>query len=141
MDEKLRKQSELEDRILEVIDNADDYTRSDLQGVVSAVIMDAMKYRGSDEAAAIYANLSKLPEECYAVLPSDKKKVIKIKRGVNGFYPTTLTPGEAMAVNQAENVTAYQLEAMLAGSMFGWHIPAADINTYILHDLKKAGKR
>ena len=40
------KQMELEDRILYLMDNQDDYTRSDLQGIVSEIVMDAMRYRG-----------------------------------------------------------------------------------------------
>lgn len=41
--EELRTQLELEDEILEVIDNQDDYTRSDLQGRVMAIVRKAMQ--------------------------------------------------------------------------------------------------
>ena len=40
------KQMELEDRILQLIDEQDDYTRSDLQGIVTVIVLDAMRYRG-----------------------------------------------------------------------------------------------
>lgn len=36
--ERLRKSSILEDRLLEIIDNRDLFTRSDLQGAVSAFV-------------------------------------------------------------------------------------------------------
>ena len=34
-----KQQSDFEDTILDLIDNRDDYTRSDLQGAVSAIVM------------------------------------------------------------------------------------------------------
>ena len=36
---ELKQQSDFEDAILDLIDNRDDYTRSDLQGAVSAIVM------------------------------------------------------------------------------------------------------
>jgi hypothetical protein len=38
------KQMEFEDRILQLINERDDYTTSDLQGVVSAIVMEAMMF-------------------------------------------------------------------------------------------------
>lgn len=38
------KQMELENRILELVYHQDDYTTSDLQGVVSAIVMEAMMF-------------------------------------------------------------------------------------------------
>lgn len=39
MNDEQRKQMEYENDILELIDNRDEMTRSDLQGVVSAIVM------------------------------------------------------------------------------------------------------
>ena len=51
--------------------------------------------------------------------------VIALKRGEPGYYPIH-TPLSADALNQAEGVTPAQREAMLMGSMFGWHLKGAD---------------
>ena len=45
MDAAFLKQNELEDKILDIINHAEDFTQSDLQGVVSAVIIEAMNFR------------------------------------------------------------------------------------------------
>ena len=45
MDKNFEIQMELENRILELIDNQDDYTRSDLQGIVSVIVSDALNYK------------------------------------------------------------------------------------------------
>ncbi len=52
-------------------------------------------------------------------------RVIAIKRGESGFYPiqSRLTADQ---LNDAEGVTPAQREAMLSGSMFGWHLKGAD---------------
>lgn len=52
-------------------------------------------------------------------------KVVAIKRGESGFYPihSRLTAEE---LNALESVTLAQREAMLTGSMFGWHLKGAD---------------
>lgn len=39
------KQSQYEDEILDIIDHADEFTRSDLQGVVSALVMKILNNR------------------------------------------------------------------------------------------------
>lgn len=51
--------------------------------------------------------------------------VIALKRGEPGYYPIH-TPLTADALNQGEGVTPAQREAMLTGSMFGWHLKGAD---------------
>ena len=43
MNKTTRKQLELEDEILELMDSQDVYTRSDLQGRVSVIVRDAMR--------------------------------------------------------------------------------------------------
>ncbi len=49
--EELKRRSGYEDKILNVIDNQADYTRSDLQGVVSAIVNNIIK-----ETACIMEN-------------------------------------------------------------------------------------
>lgn len=39
MDKKTKMLSEYEDRILDLIDNRDDFTRSDLQGCAGAIVL------------------------------------------------------------------------------------------------------
>jgi hypothetical protein len=41
--EEMRTQWEFENEILELIDSQDDYTRSDLQGRVSAIVMNILR--------------------------------------------------------------------------------------------------
>jgi len=41
--EEMKTQWEFENEILELIDNQDDYTRSDLQGRVSAIVMNILR--------------------------------------------------------------------------------------------------
>jgi hypothetical protein len=43
MNKTTRKQLEIENDILELIDGQDDYTRSDLQGRVSTIVREAMR--------------------------------------------------------------------------------------------------
>jgi len=72
-----------------------------------------------------------LPEMCVAVLqPQDV--LIGIRRGERGYYQMydgTITGAAARLVadriNHALKVTPRQREAMLIGSMMGWHCPAA----------------
>ena len=42
--QKLHKQQELSDRILDIIYHIDEFTTSDLQGLIDAVIMDALNF-------------------------------------------------------------------------------------------------
>lgn len=51
--------------------------------------------------------------------------IIAIKRGESGCYPIHARRS-ADELNTLEGVTCAQREAMLAGSMFGWHLPGAD---------------
>lgn len=79
---------------------------------------------------------SSLPEQCYVYLPTSNEIGI-IKKGETGYYKTDLTdgvPGEmkelADSMNRKLGVTKGQAEAMKAGSMFGWKVPAADPKNY-----------
>ncbi len=68
-----------------------------------------------------------------------------IKRGRFGYsslarkYPNA-TEDQARRMNADLGVTEAQAKAMLAGSMFGWHVPAADPETYEIAAKRAAGK-
>ena len=77
-----------------------------------------------------------LPEKCYSTL-AETGEVIIIKKGEIGYYRTDIPfadkeEGKAIAkeYNRKLGVTKAQEEAMKAGSMFGWHVPAADPKNY-----------
>lgn len=77
-----------------------------------------------------------LPEKCYAVLPSGDEIII-VKKGESGYYHTDRyghDRAEALAIvdecNEIGGVSKAQAAAMLAGSMFGWEVPAADPKNY-----------
>lgn len=78
---------------------------------------------------------SSLPEKCFSVLPSGGEMII-IERGKQGYTPANMlavgkTAREsADTANEAAGITKAQEAAMLAGSMFGWHTPAADPGRY-----------
>ena len=79
---------------------------------------------------------SSLPEQCYSVLPSSNEIII-VKKGETGYYRTDIhgeDRTDSLRIvdeqNQAGSVSKAQAAAMLAGSMFGWHTPAADPKSY-----------
>jgi hypothetical protein len=79
---------------------------------------------------------SSLPDKCYSVLPSGDEIII-VKKGESGYYHTGKyghDRAEAQCIvdecNQSGGVTKAQEAAMLAGSMFGWAVPAADPKNY-----------
>lgn len=79
---------------------------------------------------------SSLPEQCYGVLP-DTGELIIIKKGESGYYRTdvaTIGKEENRALadeyNGKAGVSKAQVAAMMAGSMFGWQVPAADPKNY-----------
>lgn len=73
------------------------------------------------------ANLAKLPVMCYARNPSDGRAVM-IKRGVDGYFPCHGLEVELR--NKELGVDEAQVQAMLTGSIFGWHVRAADPDFY-----------
>ncbi len=82
---------------------------------------------------------SSLPEQCYGVLPSTGELVI-VKKGESGYYRTDIDTGSkeenhalAEEYNGKLGVSKAQAAAMLAGSMFGWQVPAADPKHYDEH--------
>ena len=79
---------------------------------------------------------SSLPEQCYSVLP-DTGELIIIKKGESGYYRTDIDMGSkaenralADEYNAKLGVGKAQEQAMSAGSMFGWAVPAADPKNY-----------
>ncbi len=79
---------------------------------------------------------SSLPEQCYSNL-LDTGAVVILKRGETGYYKTDIpfTDRESAKAlveeyNSKLGVTKPQFEAMKAGSMFGFHVPAADPKNY-----------
>ena len=79
---------------------------------------------------------STLPETCYNVLPGSDEIII-VKKGESGYYRTDKyghDRAQALAIvdecNEIGGVNKAQAAAMLAGSMFGWHIPGADPKNY-----------
>jgi hypothetical protein len=71
-----------------------------------------------------------LPHKCFGILPSSGDMIL-ITRGERTYTPfsSTATPEEKRRMvdifNEANGVTRAQEEAMLAGSMFGFGVPAA----------------
>lgn len=85
---------------------------------------------------AIFPLRSSLPDRCYSVLESTGEIII-IQKGESGYYHSEITDGtkaDNRAFVDAQNaklgVTRAQEEAMKAGSMFGWDVPAADPKNY-----------
>ena len=78
-----------------------------------------------------------LPQFCYTLMPSSGE-LIRIERGRKGYekasYGSTSDPAvnrkTADTRNREMGVTRAQEEAMLAGSLFGWHTKAADPRSY-----------
>ncbi len=70
--------------------------------------------------------MSTLPPLCYARHPENGRTIL-IVRNEPGYHPvdTALAPEQLNSV-LSEVPTVLQAEAMLAGCMFGWDVPAAD---------------
>lgn len=81
---------------------------------------------------------SSLPENCFSTLPSTGQ-MIAIKRGEQGYQELSSesvlrTPEERRSyiemLNERVGISKAQEAGMLAGSMFGWAVPAADPKNY-----------
>ena len=77
-----------------------------------------------------------LPERCYGILRSTNEIII-IARGESGYYKADLSSDDPQLnkrivndYNEKIGVSKAQAAAMLAGSMFGWGVPAADPAAY-----------
>ena len=89
-----------------------------------------------EDCGATYAPAEPLiPEMCYSTLPSSGE-VIKVFRGDRSYIPLKMPIDSATARKYADDknrrlgVSKAQEAAMLAGSMFGWSVPAADAKNY-----------
>lgn len=80
----------------------------------------------------LFETLAKLPPMIASRSPTTNEPIY-IKRGEMGFYyaPKTLDPD---AFNAPLKITDRQRAAMQFGSMFGWHVPAADPDTWTDED-------
>lgn len=66
-----------------------------------------------------------LPPFAFGIEPSSQQ-VIRVERGMMGYFPAdAYTPVEVDKLNATWKVTTYQAEAMVWGSLFGWHTPGA----------------
>ena len=66
------------------------------------------------------------PHECYVIVPG-YSIIGRVTRGESGYTPCPdFTPEQADTMNDRLGVAPAQREAMLAGSMWGWHVPGAD---------------
>ncbi len=80
---------------------------------------------------------SSLPEQCFSTLPSTGELIL-ITKGKSGYAPCYDFSTNSEADNKEfandrnanKGITKAQVEAMVAGSMFGWHTPAADPKNY-----------
>ncbi len=72
--------------------------------------------------------LELLPPQCASINATTGESIL-IARGVIGYYPAPVGM-DVDRYNERHSVTAAQREAMEAGSIFGWEIPAADPRTY-----------
>ena len=72
---------------------------------------------------------TRLPHWCYATMPSDGSLIL-LTRGESGYTPTKGITRTADELNAVLGVSKAQAEAMLAGSMFGFHTPAANPDNY-----------
>jgi len=96
-------------------------------------------HRIENEAVAVFERTGEkplLPPMCLTVLKGNGN-LVTIQRGVTGFYPSTYDSGNAQKnreiadhTNERLKVSKAQEQAMFAGSMFGWHVKAADPRNY-----------
>lgn len=78
---------------------------------------------------------SSLPDKCFSPLEASGELIV-ITKGEKGYAPTGTFPQNtspkegAAALNESNGITKAQEAAMVAGSMFGWAVPAADPRNY-----------
>jgi len=69
-----------------------------------------------------------LPQSAFVVHPVSGQ-VVLVQAGVMGYYELEYQPPySADELNAAIGISKEQAAAMLAGSMFGWDAPAAQLN-------------
>ena len=131
--EKIRitfSDGEVKDRVCRYIDDSHVEIRDDLYHICEFA-------ERMEQCGATFIPLrSDLPEVCYSILPSTGDVII-IKRGESGYYRCEYSTEDkafnrefANGRNANLGVSKAQVEAMLAGSMYGWDVPAADPKSY-----------
>lgn len=77
------------------------------------------------------AVMEKLPNMCFAIKPGTENEVIGLKKGERGFWATKdMTPADVDFFNAKLGVSKAQVEAMLAGSLFGFDALGANPDNY-----------
>lgn len=79
---------------------------------------------------------SSLPDDCLVYIESTNE-IALIKKGAEGYFKTDYSVKDkeeninnVNLLNKSRKITPAQYEAMKAGSMFGWAVPAADPKNY-----------
>lgn len=131
--EKIRitfSDGEVKDRVCRYIDDSHVEVGDDLYHICEFA-------ERMEQCGATFIPLrSDLPEVCYSILPSTGDVII-IKHGESGYYRCEYSTEDKSFNREFANdrnanlgVSKAQVEAMLAGSMYGWDVPAADPKSY-----------
>ena len=131
--EKIRitfSDGEVKDRVCRYIDDSHVEVGDDLYHICEFA-------ERMEQCGATFIPLrSDLPEVCFSILPSTGDVII-IKHGESGCYRCEYSTEDKAFNREFANdrnanlgVSKAQVEAMLAGSMYGWEVPAADPKSY-----------
>lgn len=131
--EKIRitfSDGEVKDRVCRYIDDSHVEVGDDLYHICEFA-------ERMEQCSATFIPLrSDLPEVCFSILPSTGDVII-IKHGESGYYRCEYSTEDKAFNREFANdrnanlgVSKAQVEAMLAGSMYGWDVPAADPKSY-----------
>lgn len=131
--EKIRitfSDGEVKDRVCRYIDDSHVEVGDDLYHICEFA-------ERMEQCGATFIPLrSDLPKVCYSILPSTGDVII-IKHGESGYYRCEYSTEDKAFNREFANdrnanlgVSKAQVEAMLAGSMYGWDVPAADPKSY-----------
>ena len=131
--EKIRitfSDGEVKDRVCRYIDDSHVEVGDDLYHICEFT-------ERMEQCGATFIPLrSDLPEVCFSILPSTGDVII-IKHGESGYYRCEYSTEDKAFNREFANdrnanlgVSKAQIEAMLAGSMYGWDVPAADPKSY-----------
>ena len=131
--EKIRitfSDGEVKDRVCRYIDDSHVEVGDDLYHICEFAAR-------MEQCGATFIPLrSDLPEVCYSILPSTGDVII-IKHGESGYYRCEYSTEDKAFNREFANdrnanlgVSKAQVEAMLAGSMYRWDVPAADPKSY-----------
>ena len=131
--EKIRitfSDGEVKDRVCRYIDDSHVEVGDDLYHICEFA-------ERMEQCGATFIPLrSDLPEVCYSILPSTGDAII-IKHGESGYYRCEYSTEDKAFNREFANdrnanlgVSKAQVEAMLAGSMYGWDVPAANPKSY-----------